>query len=79
MPDSIDFFARRQFRLFSEIGDQARLTQDDRRRALSLTEQQWRAWCRLLADGPLPEEPVLPDMLCRLGTAAHNLSRLAEL
>ena len=78
MVEPSDFLTRRQFRLFTEAGDQIRLTQDDRRRALSLSETQWAAWSGMMYGGPLPAEPGLPDMLCRLGSVTYTLARLAE-
>jgi hypothetical protein len=78
MAESTDFLTRRQFRLFAELGDAIHLTQDDRRRALALSETQWAAWSGTLHDGPLPAEPGVPDMLCRLGVATYTLSCLAE-
>jgi hypothetical protein len=69
---------RSQFKIFSEIGDAIRLTEDDRRRALCLTEREWADWVGFLTDGPLPEQPGVPDMLCRLGSVSHLLAMIAE-
>ena len=69
---------RREFRGFIEIGNAIRLPDDDRRRALNLSEREWADWTRLLTDGPLPERPVLPEMLRRLGSACYCLTMMAE-
>ena len=69
---------RSQFRIFSDIGDMIALTDDDRRRALCLTEREWTDWLGFLTDGPLPEQPDVPDMLCRLGSVSHLLAIIAE-
>jgi hypothetical protein len=69
---------RGQFRLFNEIGEAIRLTQDDRRRVLALTEAEWTAWLAFSDDGPVPQRPSLSDMLQRLGYATFRLSLAAE-
>ena len=38
-----DNLARSQFRMFNELGEQMRLSEDDQRRALLLSEQEWSA------------------------------------
>lgn len=73
-----DNLARDQFRLFSDLGQQLHLNEDYQRRALMLSEQEWKKWSEFLADGPLPAEPHVPDMLQRLGTASYRLSIMAE-
>jgi hypothetical protein len=73
-----DNLARAQLAVFHGLGDQIRLTEDDRRRVLNLDDQAWTAWSDFLADGPLPAEPPLPEMLRRLGETAFTLSMLAE-
>jgi hypothetical protein len=70
----IDRVARREFRSFIEIGDAIRLSDDDRRQALGLSQAEWAAWTRLLEDGPLPPDPMLPEMLLRLGSASYALA-----
>jgi hypothetical protein len=77
-PQTIDYVARREFRSFIEVGDAIRLSETDRRQALGLSEREWADWTGLLADGPVPAEPVLPEMLLRLGTASYSLSMIAE-
>jgi hypothetical protein len=69
---------RREFRIFFEVGDSIQLSADDRRRALALSERQWADWTGLLTDGPLPDEPVLPEMLQRLGNVTWSLAVAAE-
>jgi hypothetical protein len=75
---SRDHVARREFRNFIEIGNAIRLPEDARRAALRLSEREWADWTRLLADGPLPNQPILPDMLQRLGTASYSLAMVAD-
>nr|WP_294501259.1 hypothetical protein [uncultured Rhodopila sp.] len=70
--------ARSQLDLFHDLSDRVSLTPDDRRRALNLTERDWRAWHAFLADGPIPAQPPLPEMLRRLGHVAFNLTVVAE-
>jgi hypothetical protein len=77
-PQTIDHVARREFRSFIEVSDAIRLSEEDRRQALRLSEREWADWTGLLAEGPLPAEPVLPDMLMRLGTASYSLSMIGE-
>ena len=73
-----DTLARAQLAVFHGHVDQIRLTEDDRRRVLNLDDQAWTAWSDFLADGPLPSDPPLPEMLRRLGETAFTLSTLAE-
>ena len=73
-----DDTARSQLNLFHDLSDRISLTPDDRRRALDLTEGEWRAWHDFLADGPMPARPSLPVMLWRLGRVAFNLTLVAE-
>jgi hypothetical protein len=75
---STDHVARREFQNFIEIGNAIRLPEHARREALKLSEGEWADWTRLLDNGPLPNQPVLPDMLQRLGTAAYSLSMMAD-
>jgi len=69
-----DEVARGQLRLFDELGTQASLPPDERRRLLSLSESEWAAWDRFLRDGPMPAWPRLPEMLMRVGSAAHRIT-----
>ena len=74
-----DNLARSQFQLFSEIGEQMKLNDDDRRRVLLLSEQEWAQWSDFSQDdGPLPAQPQLPVMLRRLGSASHRLAVMAD-
>jgi len=73
-----DKIARDQFQVFSQIGDQMQLSEDDQRRVLLLSDQQWSDWSDFLQDGPLPAEPQRPVMLRRLGSASHRLAVLAD-
>jgi hypothetical protein len=73
-----DRLARSQFQVFSEIGEQMRLSDDDQRRVLLLTKQEWADWSEFRHDGPLPAQPQLPVMLRRLGNASHRLAVIAD-
>jgi hypothetical protein len=73
-----DNLTRNQFHLFSQLGEEMQLSEDDRRRELSLSEQEWSAWSEFLDDGPLPAQPQLPVMLRRLGNASHRLAVMAD-
>ena len=74
-----DNLARSQLQMFSEIGEQMQLSDDDQRRVLLLSDREWSAWMDFRHDeGPLPAQPRLPVMLRRLGSASHRLSVLAE-
>jgi hypothetical protein len=70
--------ARTQLGLFHDLSDRISLTLDDRRRALDLTDGDWRAWHDFLGNGPMPDRPPLPEMLWRLGRVAFNLALVAE-
>ena len=73
-----DDLTRAQLAMFHAVGDQIKLTADDRRQALDLDNTAWKAWTEFLSDGPLPAEPPLPEMLRRLGETAYALSMVAE-
>ena len=73
-----DELARSQFEVFSQIGEQMQLSDDEQRRMLLLSEQEWSDWSEFLQDGPLPVQPQLPVMLRRLGTASHRLVVMAD-
>jgi hypothetical protein len=73
-----DNLARSQFQVFSQIGEQMRLSADDQRRVLLLSEKEWSDWSDFRQDGPLPAQPQLPVMLRRLGNASHRLAVIAE-
>jgi hypothetical protein len=73
-----DELARSQFEVFSQIGDQMQLSDDEQRRVLLLSEQEWSDWSEFLQDGPLPVQPQLPVMLRRLGSASHRLAVMAD-
>lgn len=70
--------ARDQLLIFDRIGDRIALSEEDRRRVLLLSEQEWSAWTRVPRGGEVPPEPPLPVMLRRLGAASHRLAVMAE-
>jgi hypothetical protein len=74
-----DELTRAQFAVFEAVSDQVNLTTEDRRLALGLSKAAWRAWTDFLADGPLPAEPPVPEMILRLGQAAYAASVMAEM
>jgi hypothetical protein len=69
-----DYVSRAQLELFHHLSDRVNLTRDERRRALDLSDGDWRAWDDFLTDGPLPSWPLLPEMLRRLGHVTFTLS-----
>jgi hypothetical protein len=73
-----DNLTRSQFHMFSQLGEQMQLSEDDRRRVLLLSEQEWSDWSDFMQDGPLPAQPQLPVMLRRLGSASHRLAVMAD-
>ena len=73
-----DNLARSQFQMFSEIGDELQISEDDQRRVLLLSEQEWSDWSDFRHDGPLPAQPQLPVMLRRLGSASHRLAVMVD-
>ncbi len=74
----LDDIAREQFRMFDGIGDRIALTDDDRRRVLLLSDEEWSAWSRVPHGGELPRHPEVAVILRRLGTAAYRLAMVAE-
>ena len=73
-----DVLARQQWQLYRSVGEEVQFSEEDRRRALLLSEQEWAAWTDFLERGDLPPQPPLPEMLQRLGTATWRLAALAE-
>jgi hypothetical protein len=73
-----DTLARNQFRMFSSLGEELRLNEDERRSALLLSQTEWTKWSEFLDEGSLPASPPLPVMLQRIGAASYRLSLLAE-
>jgi hypothetical protein len=73
-----DDLTRAQLAMFHSLGDRISLTQDDRRRALNLDDRTWMAWTDFSADGPLPAEPPVPEMLRRLGKTAFHMTVVVE-
>jgi hypothetical protein len=74
----LEQIAREQFRMFDGIAERTALTDEDRRRLLLLSEQQWLAWSRVPQGGELPRHPEVAVILLRLGAAAHRLVVMAE-
>jgi len=64
--------------MFSQLGVQMRLSEDEQRRVLLLSAKEWSDWSDFVQDGPLPAQPQLPVMLRRLGSASHRLAVLAD-
>ena len=61
-----------------EAAESTAVRNDEQRRVLLLSEQEWSDWSEFLQDGPLPVQPQLPVMLRRLGTASHRLVVMAD-
>jgi hypothetical protein len=76
--DKTDELTRAQLAMFHALSDEIRLSEDDRRRALDLDDGTWAEWQAFLADGGLPAEPAVPEMLRRLGETVFHLSVVAE-
>lgn len=74
----VDTLARNQFGVFDRVGNAITISDEDRRRVLLLSEQEWSAWAQVRDGGPVPAQPGLPVMLLRLGAATHRLTRIAE-
>jgi len=70
--------ARDQFRVFDRIGDRIELTEEERRRVLLLSADEYSAWSLVPRGAPLPARPDLSVMLRRLGAATHRLAMVAE-
>lgn len=73
----IDPLTHAQLSMFHALGDQIRLSNDDRRRALNLDDKTWSKWMDFLLDGPLPAQPPASEMLRRLGEVSLNLTLVA--
>ena len=71
--------ARRELRLFLRMSEQAGVDADGQAQALGLSREGWQQWLGVLADAPLPQHPVLPLMLRRIGYVCHRLERRAAL
>ena len=74
-----DDLTRAQLAMFLALGDEVGMTEDERRKTLGLTRNDWLAWNDFVADGPLPAEPPLPEMILRIGQAAFAASVMSEL
>ncbi len=71
--------ARRQFDAFNEVGHGVRLNDEDRRRLLLMSPQEWSAWEAFLAgDGAPPPQPAVPVVLLRLAKASYRLAVRAD-
>lgn len=69
-----DTLTRAQFSVFAASCEESGMRDTDRRLALGLDTQDWAAWQDFLADGPLPADPKLPDMLQRLAVATFRVA-----
>jgi len=71
--------ARRQFHAFNEIGHGIAMTEDRRRRLLSMSAQEWSMWeAFATAEGAPPPLDTVPEVLLRLANASYRLSVRAE-
>jgi hypothetical protein len=72
-----EMLARTQFQAFGQLCSEIALSDEEQRKVLRLSPEEWSAW-RLVSDGgPVPTSDV-PRMLLRIGTATPRLSRIAE-
>lgn len=72
-------FTRRQFDAFNEVGRAVRISNDDRRRLLLMSPQEWSAWQAFVADdGAVPAQPAIPVVLRRLAAASYRLAVRAD-
>jgi hypothetical protein len=77
-PVDLQDIAREQFRMFDDIAQRTALAEENKRRLLRLSEQEWLAWSRVPRGGELPRHPEVAVILLRLGAAAHRLMVMAE-
>lgn len=77
-PPNLDEIAREQFRMFVGIGNRIALTDEQRRRLLLLSNEEWLVWSRVPHGGELPRHPEVAVILRRLGAAAYRLAMVAE-
>lgn len=73
-----DRVARAQFAMFDLLAGGQALSVVERRALLGLDVSEWAAWTAFAKGGPVPAAPSVPDMLIRLGVAAHRLSAPTE-
>jgi hypothetical protein len=67
--------ARRQFDAFNEIGHGIAMSEERRRRLLSMSAQEWSAWEAFAQDGGAPPPlETLPEVLLRLANASYRLA-----
>ncbi len=71
--------ARRQFHAFNEIGHGIAISEERRRRLLSMSVQEWSAWEAFAQDGGTPPPlATLPEVLLRLANASYRLAVRTE-
>jgi hypothetical protein len=65
--------------MLNQLGEDAKLSVDDRRRALNLTVPEWQAWSEFLdQQSPLPLRPKLSEMLQRIARLAYVLALIID-
>ena len=74
-PDSV---TRDQFAIFDTICSEIAIPDDERRRVLRLSAEEWSAWQRLRSSGPVPATLDVPAVLLRLGRANYRLTLAVE-
>jgi hypothetical protein len=77
-PADLEDIAREQFRMFDDIAERTAVVDENKRRLLRLSEQEWLAWSRVPQGGELPRHPEVAVILLRLGAVAHRLVVMAE-
>ncbi|HXT78489.1 MAG TPA: hypothetical protein VN702_02910 [Acetobacteraceae bacterium] len=69
-----DQVIRDQLAVFQGLSRTLRLDTGEQRRLLHMTPEQWSDWLRFFQSGSRPTEPPVPDLLMRIGSAAHRLA-----
>jgi hypothetical protein len=67
---------RGQLLIFRDAGKAMQLDEDRERRLLLLSRESWSQWSAFSQEGPVPNEPSVPVMLRRLGSASYRLAAL---
>ena len=72
-----EMLARVQFQAFGQLCSEIALSDEEQRKVLQLSPDEWSAWQLVRDGGPVPSTDV-PRFLLRMGAATPRLSRMAE-
>lgn len=72
-----EMLARVQFQAFGQLCSEIALSDEEQRKVLQISPEEWSAWQLVRDGGPVPSTEV-PRILLRTGTATPRLSRMAE-